>query len=188
MPASTPLSLCACASFRRASRAVNHLYDLVLSPTRLKTSQFLVLRAIAEAGKIAHCDLARRFAASEETFSRRLGSARKAGWVQMTIDTRRRRIYCLTAHGQSLLETALPYWERAQERLRRQLGEADWRALTAFTDRVTTAALAAERAPARNTHPAPRPASMAWTMVKGGKLPQATRTADTVSPSVSQIA
>lgn len=188
MPASTPLSLCACASFRRASRAVNHLYDLVLSPTRLKTSQFLVLRAIAEAGQIAHCDLARRFAASEETFSRRLGSARKAGWVQMTIDTRRRRIYCLTAHGQSLLENALPFWERAQERLRRQLGETDWCALTAFTDRVTAAALAAERAPARNTRLAPRPASMTWTMVKGGKRPQPARTADTASASVSQIA
>src|SRR6185437_16298466 len=108
-------NLSACASLRRANRAVCHLYDLVLVPAGLKATQYIILETIAAAGKIAHCDLARRFAASEETFSRRLGSARKAGWVQMTIDTRRRRIYCLTAHGQSLLETALPYWERAQE-------------------------------------------------------------------------
>ena len=108
--------------------------------------------------------------------------------IAVAVSSQNRCYYCLTAHGQSLLENALPFWERAQERLRRQLGETDWCALTAFTDRVTAAALAAERAPARNTRLAPRPASMTWTMVKGGKLAQPARTADTASASVSQIA
>jgi len=151
---SSPVSVCACASLRRASRAVNHLYDLVLAPTGLRISQFLILSAIAESGEIAQCDLARRFVASEETFSRRLASARKAGWVQMKIDAHRRRVYRLTDVGREALRLALPNWARAQERLSRQLGEEDWIALVAFAERITLAAAAAENAPCRNSRPA----------------------------------
>jgi len=150
----SPVSLCACASLRRASRAVNHLYDLVLAPTGMRISQFLILCAIAESEEIAHCELARRFFASEETFSRRLASARKAGWVEMNVDARRRRVYRLTEAGHILLRMALPNWERAQERLYRQLGEKDWSALVGLAERVTLAAAAAEKAPHRNSRPA----------------------------------
>lgn len=76
---------CAFASLRRASRAVGHLYDLVDTPTRLKVTQLTMLRSIADAGEIAHCDLARQAIGSEETFSRRLASARKQGWVSMRV-------------------------------------------------------------------------------------------------------
>jgi len=148
------VSICACASLRRASRAVNRLYDLVLAPTGLRISQFLILSAIAESEEVAHCELARRFSASEETFSRRLASARKSGWVQMTIDARRRRVYRLTESGHALVRLALPSWERAQERLCRQLGEQDWDTLAAFAERITLAAAAAENAPSRNSRPA----------------------------------
>ncbi len=147
------ISPCACGSLRRASRAVNHLYDLVLAPQSIKTSQFLLLMAVAEAAPIAHCELARQFGASEETFSRRLATARRAGWVQMTIDSRRRRIYSATPEGFRLLEAATPSWERAQERLRQQLGDADWATLLDLTDRVAQAAARAERAPRRNAPP-----------------------------------
>jgi DNA-binding MarR family transcriptional regulator len=154
MSPSSSVSLCACASLRRASRAVNHLYDLVLAPTGLRITQFLILCAIAESEEIAHCELARRFFASEETFSRRLASARKAGWVEMSIDARRRRVYRLTEAGHALLRLAVPNWERAQERLCRQLGEKDWSALIRLAERVTLAAVAAECAPFRNSRPA----------------------------------
>lgn len=154
MVSSSPISICACASLKRASRAINHLYDLVLAPTHLRITQFLMLCAIAESKEIAHCDLARRFFAAEATLSRRLASARKAGWVQMKVDAHRRRVYRLTEAGQILLRSAVPNWERAQERLRSQLDEKDWSALTAFTERVTLAAVAAEKAPSRNSRPA----------------------------------
>lgn len=145
--------MCACASLRRSSRAVCHLYDLVLSPTGLKLTQFIMLHAIGEAGEIAHCDLARHFVASEETFSRRLASARRAGWVEMKRGERNRRVYCLTERGRALLQSATPYWQRAQARMRRELGELDWETLSAFADRVTQAALRAEQARSTNGRP-----------------------------------
>ncbi|MGC2618322.1 MAG: hypothetical protein WA414_04720 [Acidobacteriaceae bacterium] len=162
MDSSFPASMCACASLRRSSRAVCHLYDLVLAPTGLKLTQFIMLHVIGEAGEIAHCELARHFVASEETFSRRLASARRAGWVEMKLGERNRRVYCLTDRGRALLQAATPYWQRAQARMRRELGELDWETLGAFADRVTQAALRAEQARSTNGHPranAPQPSA-----------------------------
>ncbi|MGA7522267.1 MAG: MarR family winged helix-turn-helix transcriptional regulator [Acidobacteriaceae bacterium] len=150
-----PVSLSACASLRRANRAVCHLYDLVLAPIGLKSTQFIILQAIADAGEIAHCDLARTFAASEETFSRRLASARESGWVRMKLGERSRRLYCLTERGQATLEAAQPYWERAEDRMKRELGESDWLELSAIAERTTRAAIRAEHAPTRNVRPHP---------------------------------
>ena len=149
MDSSFPASVCACASLRRASRAVCHLYDLVLAPTKLKVTQFVILRTIGEAGEIAHCDLARYFAASEETFSRRLASARASGWVSMKIGSRGRRLYALTEHGARMLELATPYWER----MRRELGEPEWSVLYGFAERLTQAALRAEQTRSANGRP-----------------------------------
>jgi len=150
-----PVSLSACASLRRANRAVCHLYDLVLAPTGLKSTQYIILQAIGDAGEIAHCDLARTFAASEETFSRRLASARESGWVRMKLGERSRRVYCLTERGQKTLEIAQPYWERAEDRMKRELGDSDWLQLGSFSERVTRAAIRAEHAPTRNGRPRP---------------------------------
>ena len=149
----TSEAICACANLRRANRAVSHLYDLVLAPVGIKATQFSILNVICEAGEIAHCDLARLFAASEETFSRRLASARKSGWVQMSIDERRRCVYRLTEEGRKIRDGALPYWERAQQRMRRELGEPDWSLLAGFAERLTKAAIRAESVPARNGPP-----------------------------------
>ncbi|HET7347106.1 MAG TPA: MarR family winged helix-turn-helix transcriptional regulator [Acidobacteriaceae bacterium] len=150
-PAST--DPCGFAGLRRASRAVCHLYDLVLAPTQLKITQYTMLRQIADAGEIAHCDLARKCVGSEETFSRRLASARKCGWVSMRVGDRQRRVYRLTEKGTQVLREATPYWERAQDRMRRQLGDTDWQTLLTLAQRVADAAIRAESAPHRNSRP-----------------------------------
>ena len=141
---------CACVNIRRASRAICNLYDLVLGPTQLKATQFTILQTIDESGEIAHCDLATDIAASVETLSRRLANARKCGWVRMQVGKNGRRLYSLTPKGKRALDEALPYWERAQLRFRRSLGEADWQMLASFTERLTSAAIRAEAMPSCN--------------------------------------
>ncbi|MGH9586905.1 MAG: MarR family winged helix-turn-helix transcriptional regulator [Acidobacteriaceae bacterium] len=157
IPASLSAS-CACSNIRRANRAISHLYDQVLVPTRLKSTQFMVLRAIAEAGEIAHCDLAAELMASVETLSRRLAGARRAGLVQVHGGQHNKRMYSLTAKGRCALEEAIPYWQNAQMRLRRSLGSNDWKLLDSFTQRLAVAAIRAESLPLSNGHceaPAP---------------------------------
>lgn len=116
----------------------------MLVPTELKSTQFMILESIGERGEVAHCDLAADLAASVETLSRRLASARRAGLVQAHAGERNRRVYKLTPKGKRVLEEARPYWQKAQLRLRSTLGESDWRLLFDFTRRVADAAIRAE--------------------------------------------
>lgn len=111
---------CACAALRRASRCVTQLYDLVLAPCGLKCTQFVSLRAIDEAGEIAQYQFARRYTVAVETLSRRLGALRRKGLVKVRTGSRHgEQIYSLTEDGKKALEQARPYWERAQERLKK---------------------------------------------------------------------
>lgn len=150
MNSSIRTTICACTGLRRANRAVCHLYDLVLAPTGLRATQFMILQVIAEAGRIAQCDLAREFVVAVDTLSRRLAGARKQGLIVMESGEQRKRIYRLTPKGNAALERAVPYWERAQARLRSALGEEDWEMLARFTQRVAEAAVKAENAGMKN--------------------------------------
>ncbi|MES2219860.1 MAG: hypothetical protein V4587_02705 [Acidobacteriota bacterium] len=62
----------------------------------------------------------------------------------MQIGKNGRRLYSLTPEGKKILNAALPYWDRAQHRLRCTLGEEDWQLLASFTERLTSAAIRAE--------------------------------------------
>jgi DNA-binding MarR family transcriptional regulator len=162
---------CACAALRKASRAVTQLYDLVLVPTGLKATQFLMLKMIFEAGEIAQCNFAREHAIAIETLSRRFANLREKGLVQVRIGTHHNeRIYCLTPHGRKHFEDAIPYWLLAQTRLKKTLGEADWRVLQRVSDRVSKAAIAAEQFRTSNHHCSGFPAS-ATAAAMAGKIP-----------------
>lgn len=80
---------------------------LVLTSKQQRARQFTLLRTIAAAGEIAHCDLARQSVGSVETFSRRLVSARRSGWVEMCVGERQRRVYRLRDKGKQVLSEAL---------------------------------------------------------------------------------
>jgi DNA-binding MarR family transcriptional regulator len=142
---------CICGTLRRASRAVTNLYDLVLAPSGLRLTQFLVLKSLHERGKIAQCDFARDQDIAVETLSRRFGALRRKGLVEMRLGERHgERIYSLTAEGRQAFLGALPYWERAQERLRNVLASSDTRTLLDICERVRQAAHSAASARAKN--------------------------------------
>ncbi|HKR27135.1 MAG TPA: hypothetical protein VJS11_06755, partial [Acidobacteriaceae bacterium] len=55
--------------------------------------------------------------------------------------------------GEQVLREAMPYWQRAQDRMRRELGDTDWQTLLRLAGRVAQAAIRAETAPRRNAWP-----------------------------------
>ena len=135
---------CFCAAARRTARAVTQLYDLVLAPIGLKATQLTTLLAIAEAGEIAQWQLAQGHAIAPETLSRRLSAALKKGYLEVRRSERGERLYRLSKLGQECLREALPYWERAQDRLVQALGGATVEEIITLFDRVTLSARAAE--------------------------------------------
>lgn len=145
---------CACSLTRRAARSVTQLYDVVLAPLGMKATQFVLLRAISEAGEIAQWQLSKDLSIAVETLTRRLATMRRAGWIELHSGTdRREHLYTATPLGQQQLEAALPYWYRAQERLREQLGEEGWKETQACLDRLAIAAEKSLTARVKNLPP-----------------------------------
>jgi len=146
------------AALRTASRAITQFYDLVLAPTGLKGTQFVILQAIQEAGEVAQCDFARDFAIAVPTLSRRFGGLRRKDYIQIRRGDRHgERIYSLTEKGMETYKNALPYWERAQYRLRTALGEDSWAQMLQLADRIRQAAVDAEQLRTDNQRPSSLP-------------------------------
>jgi DNA-binding MarR family transcriptional regulator len=143
---------CACSALRMAARAASQFYDLVLQPSGLKATQFFALKNIEEAGEIAQWKFSRENAVAVETLSRRFAALRKKGLVTARIGGNHgERIYSLTESGRETLRRAMPYWERAQKRLRQTLGDSDLRELLRVCESAVQAAQKAERLRAINS-------------------------------------
>jgi DNA-binding MarR family transcriptional regulator len=139
------VSACACSALRRAARAASQLYDLVLQPSGLKATQFFALKSIYEAGEIAQWRFSRENAIAVETLSRRFAALRKKGLIAVRVGSNHgERIYSLTEQGEEAFQRALPYWERAQKRLRQTLGDGELRELLRVCDSAVRAAHKAE--------------------------------------------
>jgi DNA-binding MarR family transcriptional regulator len=78
------------------------------------------------------------------TVTRTLGLMRKQGWVRVRRGKdRRARLFSLTRKGRRQLAAAQSYWERAERRLQKELGDAGWKSMKQTVSRMTEAGLAA---------------------------------------------
>jgi DNA-binding MarR family transcriptional regulator len=118
---------CACHKVRMAARAITRAYDDALRPVGLRATQLAVLVAIANEGTMSITALAKSMAMDRTTLTRNSRPLEKAGLIAIGPEGwRRSRMLEITKQGQIRLREALPYWERAQETLRRKLGDKNW--------------------------------------------------------------
>ncbi len=133
---------CACASLRRAARAVTRLYDEELRPSGLKPTQFTLLMALDTVGETTQGDLGQILAVDSTTLTRTLGVLLKRRAIRaVSGKDRRERHLSLTAEGRESFSRARPYWERAQRRLKGSLGQSKWEQLDKILQQATRAAL-----------------------------------------------
>lgn len=110
---------CACTALRRVSRAVTSAYDAALAPSGLRITQFSVLRTLARLGPLPVTRLAAEAALDRSTMGRNLDPLERRGLVRIEVgeaDQRQRFAY-LTDDGVGAIESALPYWREAQQRV-----------------------------------------------------------------------
>jgi len=135
---------CACQNLRRVTRVVTRIYDQELRKTGLEITQFGLLTALAATGEANQKQLSAGFAMDSTTLTRTLGVLRRQGWVRVRRGMdRRERLFRLTQAGKRQLAEAQPYWERAEERLRKELGDEGWKSMRQTVSRITEAAMAA---------------------------------------------
>lgn len=120
---------CACRRARMAARKVTRSYDEALRPTGLKATQFTLLVAVAQGSASSITRLADFLAMERTTLTRNIQLLERRGLIAVGPEgARRARKLALTAEGRRALNGALPYWRKAQESLRANLGEDDWQA------------------------------------------------------------
>jgi DNA-binding MarR family transcriptional regulator len=119
---------CLCANIRRAARAITQFYDEAMRPSGLRTTQFTLLQTLNLAPGISQKRLARLLEIDSTTLTRTLAHLRRRGWLRAEAGTDRRELrLSLTPAGLAEYKRVVPYWQAAQKRLRRQLGEANWK-------------------------------------------------------------
>jgi DNA-binding MarR family transcriptional regulator len=129
---------CMCGSFRRAARALTHLYEQALRPLGLRGTQFTILQALALAGEITQGQLGKILAMDSTSLTRTLAIMLRQGWITARPGKdRRERHLRLATNGEKQLQKALPLWEEVQTRLRHQLSAPTWKNLLQLTQEVT---------------------------------------------------
>ena len=115
---------CADANLRRATRAITRLYDQILTPSGLLTTQFTLLVACAVAGPAPISTLADALAMDRTTLARNLKLVERRGLVKVVPgEDRRERIVILSDKGYSELSKALPLWREAQTQIIESFGQ-----------------------------------------------------------------
>lgn len=132
---------CGCQNLRRLTRLVTRLYDRELRKAGIEITQFGLLTAIATVGQANQKALSAGFAMDSTTLTRTLAVLRKRGWIQVRPgNDRRERVFSLTRAGKRQIAEAQPYWESAEEQLRKALGPAAWKQMRTTVAEATSAA------------------------------------------------
>ena len=135
-----PTLPCMCASLRRASRAITQLYEGALRPTGLRGTQFTVLQTLSLAGEVTQGQLGEILAMDSTTLTRTLNIMGRHGWIaKRRGEDRREWRMRLSKAGETQFKQALPHWEKAQTRLRQQLGAELSDNLMKLTQKITNA-------------------------------------------------
>lgn len=118
---------CMCSKVRCAARAVTRVYDTSMRPSGLRATQMSVLVAIAAEGAMSITALAEYLGMDRSTLTRNLRPLENNGLVSLGSEGwRRSRTLSITKKGAERLRKAMPYWERAQKKLRDALGVTNW--------------------------------------------------------------
>ncbi len=114
---------CTCYNLRKAARAVTRLYDEVLRPSGLRATQYSVLMAAYLRGPITLKKLAEVTMTERTTITRNIRVLERKELIRIEQGSdRRERQIRITERGHEALRSAVPLWEKAQERVEMVLG------------------------------------------------------------------
>lgn len=135
---------CNCTSLRKATRRISQLYDVVLSPTGLRSTQRSILIYIARAEDPNVGELAASLALDRSALAHNLKPLERDGLVRVVADQNDKRIrrVILTDAGRKKLAESMILWEQAQQRFETVFGEKKAGALRASLEFIASTGFA----------------------------------------------
>lgn len=132
---------CNNTALRKATRRVSQLYDSMLAPTGLRSTQRSILLNIARFGSPTMGQLAASLVLDRSALGHNLKPLEREGFIVLDVDPedKRSRLATLTKKGESKLRETAALWQAAQQRFESRFGIARAKAL-----REALAVIAAE--------------------------------------------
>lgn len=132
---------CNNTALRKATRRVSQLFDSVLAPTGLRSTQRSLLRSIARSGGQTMGQLATSLVLDRSALGHNLRPLEREGLIVLDVDPadKRSRLAKITEKGESKLRETAALWQVAQQRFESKFGAAEAEAL-----REVLAAIAAD--------------------------------------------
>jgi DNA-binding MarR family transcriptional regulator len=117
---------CYATALRKASRRVSGLYDEILAPSGLRSTQFAILGELAGGEPVTINELAHALVLDRSGLGHSLRPLQRDGLIQLDKDAADRRNVrvTLTGAGRDHFERAYVLWRSAQDRVVAALGEA----------------------------------------------------------------
>jgi DNA-binding MarR family transcriptional regulator len=138
--ASPMLGQCSCTALRKATRRVSQLYDSVLEPCGLRTTQRAILNHIFRAGTPPLGQLATALVMDRGALTHNLKPLERDGLLEIKADPqdRRNRLVAMTAKGRKKLAQSEALWVAAQRRFEAAFGVANAKSLSDFLGGITS--------------------------------------------------
>jgi DNA-binding MarR family transcriptional regulator len=131
-----PVSACTCFRLRKLARTTSRFYDQHMARVGLKTTQYSLLKNIADASRPV-AELAALLATERTTLTRNLKPLIESGWVTLEPGRdARQRVVTITAAGRDKVREARRAWRTAQDNMEHIIGADRVQALHAQIDAV----------------------------------------------------
>ena len=118
------LKICACRNLRMTSRVITQYFDKALQPVGLRITQLALMADILFSEGITVGELADTQLMDQTTVTRNVEILRKSGFIDVKSgnDDSRKRCITITELGTAKLKAAVPFWEKAQQRIEDNIG------------------------------------------------------------------
>src|ERR1041385_6491937 len=128
---------CVAVRLRMLNRIITNIYDNALRPLGLKVSQMNILVAAAKMGTARPLEVCQYLHLDVSTLSRNVERMKARGWLEVVPDEDgRSQPFRLTPQGRKLLEKAVPAWSKAQQQVKKALGDGFLEQLNQAVKRV----------------------------------------------------
>ena len=127
MKTKAPTSRCVSHNLRKASRIISKLYAKQMRPAPIRGPQFSLMMMISRRDSPAISELSREIGADRTTMTRNLDHLERKGFIRVVQgkDMRTKAVE-VTPKGKSALDRSIAYWQKAQARTVKALGEDRW--------------------------------------------------------------
>ncbi len=127
-------SLCYCTNLRRTAQTLSDYYDEALRETQLNVSQYCLMINLSRMGKANITWWAKKVGLDRSTMVRNVKVLENHGWVKVVEGNG--KTFALSEEGKSVLDKAVPLWEKTQAKIEEKVGTKDAEAILRICNKL----------------------------------------------------